>query len=104
MPELTKRKVYDHDVFIKLKVFIDFETVYDTTTVEHSIKTYSISIYPQRGLRTLCRRAPPLFALWANTLIWPEAKHPQGARASGAWAWSYDDRKRSSRVRNPQRG
>jgi hypothetical protein len=38
MPELSKRKIYGHDIFVKLKAFIDFKTVYDTDTVEHSIK------------------------------------------------------------------
>jgi hypothetical protein len=33
-----------------------------------------VSPRPHGGLRTLCRCAPPLFALRANTLIWPPSK------------------------------
>ena len=49
LPDLTSRKVVGYDVNIKLKAFIDFETVYDTDTVEHSIKTYSGALYLQWG-------------------------------------------------------
>lgn len=49
MPEKSKNPVYGHGVSIDLKAFIDFETVYDTNTVEQSLRTYSGSIYPVWG-------------------------------------------------------